>query len=546
MVSPEPGNLTVVPTAQPSQPSSPRTLAELLDTFERVRPARPGDGLTAVQLRGVAHDSRAVRPGDLYVGVPGASAHGATFAAQAAAAGAVALLTDEDGARRAGEPPIPVLLTDDVRGLLGPVSAWVYHEPSTQLALYGITGTNGKTTSSLLLDAGLRAAGRRTGFVGTVGVRVGERRLPSARTTPEAPELQALLADMLGAGVTAASMEVSSHALSYGRVAGTRFAAVGFTNLTQDHLDFYPDLEAYFQAKAALFRPEYASLAVVDVDGEHGRRLVGQARAAGLRVVTVSTDDDGDRAADWRAEHVQLHAAGASFTLRAPDGATHVAAVALPGRFNVANAVLALAMLAETGVDLSAALDGVAHLTGVAGRMERVDAGQPYLAVVDYAHTPDAVRRLLVALRPLTKGALRIVVGCGGDRDRGKRPLMGAATVELADEAVFTNDNPRSEDPQVILAAMRDGAEHAIAAGAGGRYRIEPDRAAAIRAAVAHSGPGDTVVIAGKGHEQGQEAGGVVRPFDDRAVLREAIEAEATTRSAREDGQPSDRQAGPR
>jgi UDP-N-acetylmuramoyl-L-alanyl-D-glutamate--2,6-diaminopimelate ligase len=469
-------------------------------------------------VTGVASDSRAVRPGDLYAALPGTCHHGAQFAAAAAAAGAVAALTDHAGVPPVAAAGLPALVVADPRAVLGPLSAAVYDEPARRLLLLGVTGTNGKTTVCYLLDAGLRAAGHVTGLVGTVETRVGDLVAPSARTTPEAPDLQALFAVMREHAVTAAAMEVSSHALALRRVDGTAYAAAAFTNLSRDHLDFHRDLPDYFAAKARLFTPAFTRVGVVNVDDPWGRRLVA---SAPVPVTTYGTGGD------WRVADVASGPAGSTFRVRG-SGVDVAARVRLPGVFNVTNALAAVSTLVAAGVPVEAAVEGVGGLAGIPGRMERVDAGQPFLAVVDYAHTPEAVAALLAALRAVTDGRLVIVLGCGGDRDRDKRPLMGAAATRGADLAVLTSDNPRSEDPLAILAAMEAGAREA-AGGRDGRYVVEPDRAGAIRLAVAGAGPGDTVVVAGKGHEQGQEIAGVVTPFDDRAAVREAIMSGALT-----------------
>jgi len=471
-----------------------------------------GDGGTAVT--GITHDSRAVRPGDLYLARPGEHAHGIEFVADAVAAGAVAVLTDAPsvpsalsaGAGAAVEVPDP-------RAAAGPAAAWVYGDPARALDVIGVTGTNGKTTTAYLLDGGLRASGRRTGLVGTVETRIGDEVVPSARTTPEATDLQALFAVMCERGVDSVAMEVSSHALALDRVAGTTFAVAAFTNLSQDHLDFHADMDDYFAAKARLFTPAYAARAVVAVDDEWGRRLAGTA--------TVDVTSVGEAPADWVRIDEAVTASGGRTTLRAPDGARHEVEVSLPGRFNVRNAAVAYVALVLAGIEPDAARAGIASVTTIPGRMERVDAGQPFLALVDYAHTPAAVTTLLAEARALSgDGRVVVVLGCGGDRDRGKRPLMGAAVARGADVAVLTNDNPRSEDPLAILAAMEAGAR---AAGGPAEIVVEPDRRRAIELAVGKSAPGDVLVVAGKGHEQGQEQDGVVTPFDDRVVLGQAL-----------------------
>ena len=494
-------------TLRPEQPAA-RPLTGLLAELPALRPDRPVDD---VRLTGCTLDSRAVQPGDLYAALQGARAHGADFAEQAAGLGAAAFLTDEVGAARCASYGIPVLVADDPRAVLGSAARWVYDDPARDLLVLGVTGTNGKTTTAFLLEAGLRAAGHATGLLGTVLTRIGDDVVPSVRTTPEAPDVQALLAVMRDRGTRAVAMEVSSHALSLGRVDGLVFDVAVFTNLSQDHLDFHTTMEEYEAAKASLFTPERARRAVINVDDPAGRRI---ARDTAVPRATYGED------ADWQAREVDLRPDGSRFRLvgALPDG-TGVdvrARVQLPGAFNVANAVAALAALVTAGIPVEDAVRGVGGLPGVPGRMERVDAGQPFLAVVDYAHTPDAVARLLDAVRRVTPGKVVVVLGCGGDRDRGKRPGMGRAAAEGADVAVLTSDNPRSEDPEAILAEMAAGAPDALR---------EVDRRAAIALAVSLAGPGDAVVVAGKGHESGQEVAGVVLPFDDREVLREVLSA---------------------
>ncbi|WP_436773875.1 UDP-N-acetylmuramoyl-L-alanyl-D-glutamate--2,6-diaminopimelate ligase [Yinghuangia sp. YIM S09857] len=497
----------------------PRPLSGLYDLLG----ADPGPAGTAgepapagVVLTGVTHDSRAVRPGDLYAALPGSRAHGADFAAQAAGLGAAAVLTDPDGAERARAAGLPVVVVDDPRSRLGEAAAWVYDHPGGALTLFGVTGTNGKTTTAYLLDGGLRAAGHATGLIGTVETRIGDVVVSSSMTTPEAPDLQALFGAMAENAVTAVSMEVSSHALAMGRVDGTVFDVALFTNLTQDHLDFHGTMEEYFRAKADLFTPRRARAGVVDVDDEYGRAV---AEASAIPIATVSPS--GAPGADWRVEDAELGPDGSRFRLVGPDGVKADASVRLPGPFNIANAALAVVALVTAGIPVDVAVAGVAAVPGVPGRMERVDEGAPFTAVVDFAHTPDAVETLLGALREVTANRLYVVLGCGGDRDRGKRPLMGAAAVRLADVAVLTSDNPRSEDPMAILGEMVEGASGAPEPH--GELVVEPDRAAAIEWAVDRAEPGDVVVVAGKGHEQGQKIGDEVRPFDDRVELRAAL-----------------------
>jgi UDP-N-acetylmuramoyl-L-alanyl-D-glutamate--2,6-diaminopimelate ligase len=477
-------------------------------------------------IRGITHDSRRVRPGDLYAALPGARHHGGRFCAQAAAAGAAAVLTDPAGKELAIRSGLPVFVVGDPRSRLGEVASWVYGHPSGKLTLIGVTGTSGKTTTTYLLESGLRAAGHLTGLVGGVQTRIGGVTADSELTTPEATDLQALLAAMAEQGVTAAAMEVSSHALALGRVAGTSYDVAVFTNLSQDHLDFHETIDAYFAAKAALFTPAYARAGVVNLDDEHGRIL-----AAAPQIPLTTYSAAGNPAADWRVADVRGGADGSAFRVIGPGGVEADASVALPGPFNVANALAAIVALVESGVGIATAVRGVAACPGVPGRLERVEAGQDFTVLVDYSHKPGAVRAVLDALRP--------VMGCGGDRDRAKRPMMGAAAAGLADTAILTSDNPRSEDPLAILAEMLAGA---VAVPAAGRAHviIEPDRGAAIGLAISRAAKGDVVLIAGKGHERGQYTGTSVIPFDDREVAASALAGRLATASGAPPGAPPD------
>lgn len=523
-----PGTLTAVSHADQSQttqkgapvtyPGPPRPvrvsatpLAELADQLGAEPPQH------AAQVTGITHDSRAVRPGDLYAALPGARLHGADFVTQAVGLGAVAVLTDPTGAERAAATGLPVLVVEDPRARMGELATTIYGHPGQDLLQIGITGTSGKTTTAYLVEGGLKGV-RSTGLIGTVEMRIGDERIKSERTTPEATDLQALFAVMRERGVEAVAMEVSSHALVLGRVDGCVFDIGVFTNLSPEHMEFHSDMEDYFQAKAQLFTPKRSRLGVVNLDDEYGRRLVKEAT---VPVVTFSAEGHPD--ADWRAEDVEVGPMDSTFTVIGPKNERISARSPLAGPFNVANTLAAIVALAAAGLDPQTAADGVAAVPGVPGRLERVDAGQPYLAVVDYAHKTDAVESVLKALRKVTEGRVHIVLGCGGDRDTTKRGPMGAAAARLADTAVLTSDNPRSEDPLAILATMLQGAA-SVPAHERGEVQVFEDRAAAIAAAVARARPGDTVLVAGKGHEQGQDIAGVVRPFDDRQVLREAIQ----------------------
>jgi UDP-N-acetylmuramoyl-L-alanyl-D-glutamate--2,6-diaminopimelate ligase len=468
-------------------------------------------------ITGVTHDSRRVGPGDLYAALPGRQYHGARFCQQAVEAGAVAVLTDPDGKSLARHSGVPVFVVADPRSRLGEVASWVYGNPSGRLMMIGVTGTSGKTTTSYLLESALRMAGHLTGLAGGVETRVAGDSWPSQLTTPEATDLQSLLAVMAERGVTAAAMEVSSHALALGRVAGTSYDVAIFTNLSPEHLDFHSDLDDYFAAKALLFTPAYTQIGVVNIDDAYGRQLAARPQ---IPITTFSAN--GDPAAGWRAVDVRAGADGSAFRVIGPGGVEADASVALPGPFNVANALGAVVALVEAGIGLATAVAGVAACPGVPGRLERVEAGQDFTLLVDYSHKPGAVEAVLRALRPVTQGRLVIVLGCGGDRDTAKRPLMGAAAAALADLAILTSDNPRSEDPLAILAAMLDGVL-TVPAAERAHVIIEPDRAAAIKLAVVAAGKGDIVVVAGKGHERGQYADGLVIPFDDREVAAESV-----------------------
>ncbi|AYF75593.1 UDP-N-acetylmuramoyl-L-alanyl-D-glutamate--2,6-diaminopimelate ligase [Nocardia yunnanensis] len=524
-----------------SAATSLRTVAELTGA----RSAGAAAGWENIEVTGIEQRSNAVRAGDLFAGLAGGHAHGARFAHDAVAAGAVAVLTDPAGAELIGAIGVPVLVHDAPRTVLGELSSALYGDPSRKLRIVGITGTSGKTTTSYLVEAGLAAAGLRTALIGTIETRIGGVRVPSALTTPEAPQLHAMFALMVEQGVDAVVMEVSSHALALGRVDGVSFAVGGFTNLSQDHLDFHADFEDYFAAKRRLFIPDgpdsaasprpsvAAAVSVVCVDDEWGQRLAGEIRAdlapgARDRLRTVTTRAGGQ--ADWTAGAAIAGAGGTQeFTASGPGVEVDVR-LRLPGAYNIANGLLAVAVCAAAGVEAETAAAALAAVD-VPGRMQRVDAGQDFLAVVDYAHKPAAIESVVATLRTwLADGArdgraagrLAVVVGAGGDRDAGKRPLMGAAAARGSDLAIITDDNPRSEDPAAIRAAVLAGAEQ-VPGAERGEVREVGDRAAAIRAAVAWAQPGDVVLVAGKGHETGQEISGVKHPFDDREVLAAAL-----------------------
>ncbi|HVL80989.1 MAG TPA: UDP-N-acetylmuramoyl-L-alanyl-D-glutamate--2,6-diaminopimelate ligase [Actinomycetota bacterium] len=453
-------------------------------------------------VAGISYDTRRVAPGDLFCCIRGAKVDGHDLIPEALGAGAAALLVDRDV-----DASAPMARVGAVRRAMGHVAAAFFGRPSERLAVAGVTGTNGKTTTSYLIDAMATAAGRRTGLIGTVETRVAGAGTPAVRTTPESVDLQRLFADMLSSGCEVVSMEVASHGLDQRRVGGTRFAAAGFTNLTQDHLDYHGTMEEYYLAKASLFTREYTPIAVVNTDDPYGQRLAGE--IDGPDLITYGSRGE----VTWR--DLQASRTGTSFDLVTPAGEVRVE-THLVGHYNLHNICCAAAIAAVgLGLDLEAVAAGAANVL-VPGRLEPVDAGQGFAVLVDYAHTPDAVANVLQAVRGLSDGRVIVVLGCGGDRDRAKRPLMGRMATELADLAVLTSDNPRSEDPDAIL--------DEVEAGATGPFVRVTDRRAAIAEALAAARPGDVVVIAGKGHETGQQFADRTLPFDDRIVARELLE----------------------
>jgi UDP-N-acetylmuramoyl-L-alanyl-D-glutamate--2,6-diaminopimelate ligase len=487
-----------------------------------------GPGLDVLELTGdpdveveaITHDSRLATPGACFACIPGAHTDGHDHAGEAVAAGAVALLVERAVPFAVAQARVP-----SVREALGPLAAELFGRPSAAMRTLGVTGTNGKTTTTYLLEAIARRAGDRVGVVGTVGARIAgepvdDRPGNGRHTTPEADELQALLARMRDDGVTTVAMEVSSHALDQHRVDGTRFAAVCFTNLSHEHLDYHGSLDAYFEAKCRLFDPTFTAAAAVNVDDPRGVTLAARTRAVGLDTWTASVDS---ATADIAALAADSRADGTTFTLvDRRGGARAEVQLALVGSFNLANALAAAATARAAGFPFETVVAGLGEALVVPGRFERVDAGQPFPVLVDYAHTPDALARVLAAARPLTGAGGRVicVFGCGGDRDRAKRPLMGRAVAGGADVAVLTSDNPRSEDPSTIADAVLPGLRAGAAA-----VTVELDRRAAVAAALAAARAGDVVVVAGKGHESGQTAGGQTVPFDDRVVAREELGA---------------------
>jgi UDP-N-acetylmuramoyl-L-alanyl-D-glutamate--2,6-diaminopimelate ligase len=481
-----------------------------------------GEGPARVEIRSLAYDSSRVEAGALFFCVPGERHDGHDFAAHAIERGAGALVVE----RHLGLG-VPEVLVDSVRAAMGPLAAGFFGEPSVRLRVAGITGTNGKTTTTFLLRELFEAAGTRCGLLGTVKSVIAGAAQPAGRTTPEAIDLQRDLRMMLDGGDGACALEVSSHALALGRTQGLHFAAAVFTNLTQDHLDFHDSMESYFQAKRALFLTEPGAC-VVNVGDNYGRRLAADLPAA----VTFAVADDGEGLrADYRASEVRCDGEGSHFKLSHPDGSCQVM-LAMPGRFNVANALGALAAARSMGIALEVIVERLARSVHVPGRFQPVTAGQDFDVLVDYAHTPDSLARVLSSARDLiTAGVapdlerrLICVFGAGGDRDRGKRPLMGEAATRIADLVVVTSDNPRSEQPAAIVEQIMAG----VADGPGAeesRVHVVLDRRLAIGRALELAQAGDVVVIAGKGHEQGQEfAGGRTIPFDDVTVAREELE----------------------
>ncbi len=461
-------------------------------------PAGAGD----VEITGLAYDNRLVQPGTLFFCVPGFTRDGHEFAPDAIARGAVALVVE-----RPLNLGVPEIQVPSVRAAMAPAAAAFYGDPTAELDVVGVTGTNGKTTTAFLVHALLEADGRQTGLLGTVKSVIGGAERPVERTTPEAIDLQRTFREMRDAGDEACAMEVSSHALELHRADAIHFAAAIFTNLTQDHLDFHGTMEDYYLAKRRLFEPGRARHSVVNLDDPYGARLAAELPDA----VTFAVD----READYRGTGLRTDLMGSHFTAHCPDGSIELRSP-LPGRFNVYNVLGALAAVRAIGVPLEVAARGIETAGTVPGRFQPVDGGQDFAVLVDYAHTPDSLENVLRSARQLTDGRLHVVFGCGGDRDRGKRPMMGEIAARLADRVIVTSDNPRSEDPEAII--------REILAGAGNGVEHDADRRRAIATAIGGAQPGDVVVIAGKGHEQGQEfEAGRKIPFDDVTVAREAL-----------------------
>ena len=481
----------------PTSPSAVR-VADLVESL----PIREVRGHLGVPVSDVSYRSDDVSPGSLFFCVPGTKLDGHDFAETALRSGATALVVE-----RFLPFEVPQVRVSSVRRAMGPVAAAFFGRPAEGMTMVGVTGTNGKTTTTYLLESIFVAAGLAPGLIGTTGARIRGRQVPFDRTTPEAPDLHRLLARMRDDGVRAVAMEVSSHGLDQHRVGGVRYSLAVFTNLTQDHLDYHGSMEEYFAAKARLFTPEQAAAAVVNADSTEAQPLL----SSGLPTTTYGVDAE----ADVRATDVRSTADGVEFLV---DGLE--VRSSLRGRFNVWNCLAAFASARALGIDDGTVVEGIGGLGGVPGRVEPVDEGQGFLVLVDYAHTPDGVENVLAGARPFAEARLIVVLGCGGDRDRRKRPLMGRAATSLADLTVITSDNPRSEDPLAIIGDVEPGAKEG-----GGNYVVEADRRAAIRVALRAAGTGDVVIIAGKGHETGQEFADRTIPFDDRTVAAEELRA---------------------
>ncbi len=467
--------------------------------------------LAKVLITGITHSDSDVQAGDLFIALPGAKRHGAEFATNAQKQGAVAVVTDAAGAKLISG--IPVLVVANPRLVAGRIAALFYGEPMRDLSGVAITGTNGKTTVSTLLYQIFEAAHRDCGLIGTVETRIGSEVIASKRTTPEATDLQALAAVMKERHMRHLVIEASSHAMTMHRLEGAHFAIAAFTNLTQDHLDFHGDMESYFLAKASLFNFSFADLACINIDDAYGARL---ATATELLVLTVSRFNP---QAIWHFIEIDSQSKRVQLKIRGAAGILIETSTSLRGGYNFDNLLMAIAIAVELGVDPIDIAAIVPNIIGAAGRLEEIEVGQDFTALVDYAHTPDAVSNVLSSIREITSGKVIAVLGCGGDRDPIKRPLMGQALSANSDIAIFTSDNPRSENPDAILQAMTAGIEIAQPS-----QRIN-DRAEAIAYAVSLAGAGDTVAVLGKGHELGQEINGKTLDFDDRVVLAKAIEA---------------------
>jgi UDP-N-acetylmuramoyl-L-alanyl-D-glutamate--2,6-diaminopimelate ligase len=489
---------------------SQRSLASIASTVGATSELSASE-LEKIGVTGVISSSSDVEPGDLFCAFAGEKVHGASFAQDAIKSGAVAILTDAEGAKKIKGSP--VLVVTNARKSAAILTSWFYGEPMRDLFSVGITGTNGKTTVSTLCHQIFQSAGQESGLIGTVETRIGNEVLTSTRTTPEAAELQALVATMRERHCRNLVMEVSSHAIALERIRGSYFAAVGFTNLSQDHLDFHGTMENYFAAKSKLFTYEYADQSFINIDDSYGQLL---AEKTELPVQSISRFNEN---ATWHYTRIEEGIAYSDISIRGVGGILIDSRTTLRGGFNFDNLLMAVAICVESGIDPMDIQTLIPHLVGAVGRLEPVNLGQNFTALVDYAHSPDAVSRVLAAVREMTDKRVIGVLGCGGDRDASKRNLMGQELSLRSDIAIFTSDNPRSENPQTILEQMTSGLKISEPSA------IVQDRSKAIELAVNLAQPGDVVIVLGKGHERGQEIAGVVHPFDDRLVLAHAIEA---------------------
>jgi UDP-N-acetylmuramoyl-L-alanyl-D-glutamate--2,6-diaminopimelate ligase len=482
-------------------------LAVLIQSAPGYRESIPGRAdLHQIEITDLIYDSKDALEGCLFFCRRGKALDGHDYAADALAAGARALVCE----RPLTNIDAPAFVVDDARKAMNFVASPFFGDPSSSMLVVGVTGTNGKTTTTFMLHSILRAGGDPSGLIGTIESRVGDQRAPGVRTTPESADIQRLFRRMVDAGATTCAIEVTSHGIDQGRIDGTRFELAVFTNLSQDHLEYHGSLQSYFETKLALFQGPWAERGLVNVDDEWGRRIVQSAR---IPLRTFSLDGE----ADYRAENIAAGQHGSRFRAVGPGLDVEIVAP-IPGMFNVSNALAAAAAAAEIGIPAGDIVTGLRNIKAVPGRLEPVDEGQPFAVLVDYAHTPAGVASVLIAARGLTDGKVIVVLGCGGDRDRSKRPLMGEAAAEHADVVFLTSDNPRSEDPMMILAEIEKGLVSSSVP-----YIVEPDRRSAINAALRQAARGDVVVIAGRGHESHQEVGGERIPLDDRVVAAEAV-----------------------
>ena len=481
----------------------PVTLGELAQKFN-LQTSNPEQKIT-----GITHNTKSVEPGDLFVALNGEKNHGAQFVAEAKANGAVAVLSDSQGEKLITDKDLAIVSIENPRHKLGEISAFVFGNPSDSLKVFGITGTNGKTTSAWLMRAGLEKCGIPTSLLGTAGISIAGVNLPSARTTPEAPELQALLALALEKGSKAVSMEVSSHALDLERVNGTKFACTGFTNLSQDHLDFHKNMESYFESKAKLFTKEFSSKSVITDLDSWGKKLINEVQ---IPFATLG----GDVHNDWRVSDITAALGHVYFELIDPRKKPYKVTLSFAGAFNAYNAALVISMADQIGIDLKEFIAGIKD-TQIPGRMQPVVMPGAALGIVDYAHTPEAIENVLSALKKQTHGKLIVVLGAGGNRDSEKRPFMGSAGEKFADKLIITDDNPRNESPAEIRKAVLSGIKNKS-------NSLEiGSREEAIKEAVKLATPDDTIAILGKGHETTQEIAGQIIDFDDAKHLHNAL-----------------------